>query len=327
MDYPFVSIIIPVRNVEKIIGQCLKSLNKLNYPKDKYEIIISDSESDDATPSIVQKYGAIFISTPKRSVCAGRNEGFKIAQGEIIAFSDADCLMDKNWIKNSLKYFKNPTIAGVGGPNITPSDEAAFAKAVGFVFNQAIFSAGSIHGRILKQPREVKSLPGCNMIYLRTVLDKVMPMDETLLGGEDYAMNQKIRRLGYRLVYTPDTIVWHYHRATPRKFFKQMYRYGISRILIGRKDLKMINLIHITAGLGLPILIGLFLFLFFINPLWLIYFILFIALFLTTYFFLAWLKLKSLKAAVFVPYAIIILFLSWSMGFLRQLFYPIKEGE
>src|SRR3989344_3252080 len=164
-NYPFVSIIVPVRNVEKIIKPCLKSLNELNYPKDKYEVIIADSESTDRTPEIAKEYNAIYISTPKRSVCAGRNEGFKVARGEIIAFSDADCVMDKNWIKNSIKYFQDKRVAAVGGPNITPPNDTAFAKAVGFVFNQAIFSAGSIHGRLLNQVKEVQSIPGCNVIY------------------------------------------------------------------------------------------------------------------------------------------------------------------
>src|SRR3989344_312125 len=132
---PFVSIIIPVRNVGKIIGQCLKSLKNLNYPKDKYEVIVSDSESSDDTLSIAQEYDTIAVSTPKRSVCAGRNEGFKAAKGEIIAFSDADCVMDKDWIKNSIKYFDDPAIGGGGGINITPPDEPAFANAAAFVFD------------------------------------------------------------------------------------------------------------------------------------------------------------------------------------------------
>ncbi len=324
MNFPFVSIIIPVRNVCGIIGRCLKSLNELNYPKDKYEIIIADSESTDNTQEISRKYGAVVVSTPKRSVCAGRNEGFKIAKGEIIAFSDADCVMDKNWINNSLKYFKDPAIGGVGGPNITPDDETAFGKAVGFVFNQAIFSAGSIHGRILDKIKEVKSIPGCNMIFKKEVLQKVMPMDETLIEAEDYIMNQKIREFGYKLLYTPDTIVWHYRRPSPKKFLKQMHRYALGRLLIGKRDKKMINVTHIIAGLSLPILLLIFIFLAILNLKLLMYLILSMAIFLIVYFFLALFKLKTFVSAVFVPYAILLLTIGWSTGFLRELFFPAK---
>ena len=327
MRYPFVSIIIPVRNVGKIIGQCLEGLNNLNYPKDKYEIIISDSESTDDTRAIVKKYGAIFVSTPKRSVCAGRNEGFRAAKGEIIAFSDADCVMDKNWIVNCLKYFENHAVGAVGGPNITPADDTAFAKAVGFVFDQAIFSAGSIHGRILNKIKEVKSIPGCNVIYRREALDKVMPMDESLLEAEDYVTNQKIRGLGYKLLYTPDTIVWHYRRPNPKRFFKQIYRYAIGRLLIGKKDIKMINLTHILVGLGLPALAGGSIFLSITDYRLLVYSFLSAELFLLVYSFLAWSKTKSLKVALWVPPTIIILFSAWSLGFLRELLFPIKERK
>lgn len=326
-EYPLISIVIPVRNVEAIIGQCLESLKKLNYPKDKYEVIISDSQSSDNTPSIAKKYGVKFISTPKRSVCAGRNEGFKVAKGDIVAFSDADCVMDKNWITNSLKYFEDPIVGAVGGPNITPANDTPFARAVGFVLNRSIFSAGSIYARTLHKAKEVKSIPGCNVIYRKEALDKVMPMDESLLEAEDYVTNQKIRKLGYKLLYTPDTVVMHYRRPDPKRFFKQIYRYAIGRLLIGKKDIKMINLVHVAIGLGFPLLAGISAILLNLNYVWLIYFIAAGLAFLISYFFLAWLELKSLKAAAFVPLTILILFTAWSMGFLRELFFPIKSRK
>lgn len=324
-NYPFVSIIIPVRNVQNIIGQCLESLKNLNYPKDRYEVIISDSQSDDKTSSIVQKYKAVLVSTPKRSVCAGRNEGFKAAKGEIIAFSDADCVMDKNWIKNGLKYFQDPKVGAIGGPNITPANDVPFARAIGFVLDQAIFSAGSIHGRVLKKAKEVKSIPGCNVIYRREVLEKVFPVDETIFEAEDYATNHRIRQLGYRLLYTPDTFVQHYRRPTPKKFFKQIYRYAIGRLIIGKKDRKMINTVHILVGFGIPVTLGLSLLLIFLNFHWFLYFFSFIGLFFVGYFLFAFIKIKSLKAALFVPFTIMILFSAWSVGFLRELFFPIRE--
>ena len=235
--------------------------------------------------------------------------------------------MDKDWIKNSLKYFKDPKVGGVGGINITPSEETAFGKALGFVLNQAIFSAGSIYGRILKEVKEVKSIPGCNAIYRKKVLDKVLPMalplQESLVTAEDYLMNQKIRQLGFKLLYTPDTIVWHHRRLSFKKFFRQMYNYAIGRLAIGRQDLKMINLVHILVGLGLPILALLSFLLIYFKPLWFLYFLALGVMFLLAFFLAAWISTKSLKAAGFVPLVIIILFSAWSLGFLKELFFPI----
>ena len=326
-QYPFVSIIIPVRNVEKIIGKCLNSLKGLDYPKNRYEVIIADSESTDQTPEIVRQNGVTYISTPKKSVCAGRNAGFKISKGEIVAFSDADCVADKNWIKNSIKYFADPTVGAVGGPNITPPNESNFARAVAFVFNQAIFSAGSIYGRVLNLKKEVVSLPGCNMIFRREALQKVFPIDETIFGGEDFATNQLLRAQGYKLFYTPDTFVLHYHRTTPRKFFKQMFRYGISRLILGKKNRQWMNTMHITVGFGIPLILILALVLILINPLWLLCLMALGTMFLIIYFFLAWVTLNSLNAALLVPYVIILLFLSWSLGFIKEIIMPIKESS
>lgn len=331
-ECPFVSIVIPerekiIRNNPEIIRQCLKSLDKLNYPKDKYEIIISVNSSQNENQATVKKNGALYVFTTKKTISASRNQGFKIARGEIIAFSDVDCEMDKNWIKNSLKYFKDPTVAGVGGINITPQNETPFGKAVGFVLNQAIFSAGSVYGRILKKIKEVKSIAGCNAIFRKTALARVMPVQETSMTGEDYLMNQKIRQLGYKLLYTPDTVVWHHRRPIPKKFFKQIYFYAIGRLFIGKKDPKMINLIHIIAGLGIPLVATISVILILLNINWFLVFLSLGVLFLAGYFFLAWLKLKSLKAALCVPPAIVILFLGWSTGFLKELFFRVTKKQ
>ena len=132
---PFVSVIIPVKNAEKFLPACLKSLASLNYPKDKYEVIVSDSDSTDNTRDIALSMGMKVTRAAGPSVCAGRNSGFKQARGEIIAFSDADCIMDKDWLMNAVKYFKDSKVACVGGPSLIPEDETAFGKACGFIFS------------------------------------------------------------------------------------------------------------------------------------------------------------------------------------------------
>ena len=81
-DLPFVSIIIPVKNEELLIENCLRSLDELNYPKDKYEVIISDGLSTDNTVKIAKNYGAIIVINEKQTVAPARNIGFRYARGE-----------------------------------------------------------------------------------------------------------------------------------------------------------------------------------------------------------------------------------------------------
>lgn len=322
---PVVSIIIPVKNEADNLKKCLASIRELDYPEEKLEIIIADALSEDETVVVAESYGAIVVSNRKQTVAPGRNAGFKAAHGEIIAFTDADCVVDKNWLQNSLKYFSDPQIAGVGGPNLTPKEEADFGKAVSYVFGQWLFAAGSIHARNLDSYRETKSLPGCNVIYRREVLDLVMPQDETLLTCDDTEMNKRILDLGYLLLYTPDVYVWHYRRPTLKKLWRQIYRYSIGRVQLRKRHRDTLNIVHVLVGLSLPLYLGLLLIssklgirMFALINLSIIVFLFVCSIY--TYF-----KTKSWRQALFVPVVIVVVDIAWSLGFLREVFFPMHK--
>lgn len=322
---PFISIIIPVKNAEKFIVRSLTSLNNLNYPKDKYEVIISDSDSTDKTRTLAISLGAKVIIAAGMSVCAGRNSGFKVAKGEIIAFSDADCVMDKDWLLNSLKYFQDEKVACVGGPSLIPDDETAFGKACGFIFSYRLFTGGSTYGLNLKQVKEVRHNPGCNAIYRRSALEKVMPVEEKIIEGEDVWMNKKLIELGYKFLYTPDTRIWHYRSSTVKRFWRQNFRYAIGRVILGRKDKELINPLHIIAGLSLPIILIIIALLGKINLILLFIFISFTISFIVFFSFFGLLKTRSLRVALNIPLAIILLMTAWSLGFMKGLLRANKK--
>ncbi|MDP2278271.1 MAG: glycosyltransferase family 2 protein [Nitrospirota bacterium] len=323
MIEPFISIIIPVRNDASLLKNCLESILNLDYPKDKIEIIVADGMSTDNTVDTAKQHGARVVMNEKKTVSPGRNIAFKHAVGEIIAFTDADCVVDKDWIKNSLKYFKDDKIACVGGPNLTPPDEGDFGKAVGFVFNQRMFSAGSIHARELKEVKEVRSIPGCNAIYKKDALKKVMPIDESLLTCDDTELNQRLLDKGYKLLYTPDVFVWHYRRPNPKKLFIQMYRYAIGRLQVGKKDRRMINFVHILSGLSLPLSVVIL----FVSPLTFATFLFLFFLMLIGYSIKAVITTRSFMTALLVPAIIGIITVAWSSGFVRELVCPLKKSE
>jgi glycosyltransferase involved in cell wall biosynthesis len=110
-----VSIVVPVFNGEETIEKCLKSLLDLNYPKNKLEIIVVDNNSQDKTPKIVRKFPVRFLFESIQSSFAARNKGIKNAKYEIIAFTDADCVAHKNWVKELIKKFKDSEVMGVSG--------------------------------------------------------------------------------------------------------------------------------------------------------------------------------------------------------------------
>ncbi len=323
MTEPLVSIIIPVRNEAGLLKNCLESISNLDYPKDRIEVIIADGMSTDDTVNTAKQLGARVVLNEKKTVSPGRNIAFKLAKGEIIAFTDADCIVDKGWIINSLKYFKDDKVACAGGPNLTPSGEGDFGRAVGFVFNQGIFSAGSIHARELKEVKEVRSIPGCNAIYKKDALEKVMPIDETLLTCDDTELNQRLIDKGYKLLYTPDVFVWHYRRPNPKRLFRQMYRYAIGRLQVGKKDRRMINSVHIMVGLALPAVLAVFIFSSVLFMLLLAGYLLLVFIFSIR----ALQKTGSVQVALLVPVVISIILAGWSTGFMRELIFPLKGGE
>jgi cellulose synthase/poly-beta-1,6-N-acetylglucosamine synthase-like glycosyltransferase len=325
---PFISIIIPAKNEETLIQSCITSLRALDYPKEKLEIIVADGLSTDHTADIARALGATVISNVKQTVSPGRNIGFENAKGELIAFTDADCMVDKKWLVNSVKYFEDHAVACVGGPNLTPEGESNFGKAVGFVFDQPVFAAGSIHARELKEVKEVSSIPGCNAIYRQTVLAQVMPLDESMLTGDDTLLNRMILDLGYKLLYTPDVIVLHYRRPTSQRLWKQFYRYAIGRLQVGKKDKRLLNPMHVLTGLSLPLLSLLFLFLI-LNKyfLFLSISILLGMLFLLYFSIKGMIKWKSLSVGIYIPIIIVLIMTAWSCGFIRELLFPIHHVE
>jgi len=325
-NLPFVSIIIPVKNEELLIANCLKSLNELNYPKNLYEVIVSDGLSTDNTVKIAKDCGAKVVSNIKQTVAPARNVGFNYSKGDIIAFSDADCVMDKNWLLNALKYFEDESVAGVGGPNLAPENESPFGRAVRFLFLFGSFMSGSVYVSDSQIIKQAISLPGCNAIYRRDALKKIMPTDETLLTCDDVEMNYQILKKGYKLLYTHDVIVWHYRRDNPKKFWRQIYRYSIGRLQLGKKRKDGINLIHAIFGLAIPLFIFLIIFAFILNPVYPL-FLMGAALIMTGIFaYLSFVQEKSFKVLLNAFLVMIIFIFAWSSGFLRELLFPIKKA-
>lgn len=321
-NFPFISVVIPVKNAAKFLPKCLNSLNNLNYPKDKYEVIISDSDSTDKTREIAVSMGAKVVDAGGPSVCAGRNSGFKAAKGEIIAFSDADCVMDKDWLSSAVKYFQDKKVACVGGVSLVPDDETVFGKACAFIFSYGLFTGGSTYGRHFTSVREVTHNPGCNAIYRRSALEKVMPVDERFTDGEDVIMNRRLKKLGYTFLFTPDTKLWHYRSSTAKRFWKQKIRYGMGRVMIGRAHPELLNPMHIIVGFGIPLIALILIVLAILDVVFLAGFLVLGKIFLLFFSFLAWLKTRSAKVASCVPLAIIILMFGWSVGFIREIFWP-----
>lgn len=315
---PFISIVIPTKNNGDLIGKCMKSIRELDYPQDRIEVIVSDGKSTDKTQEIALSYGAIvIIDQHDTSVCSARNAAFEIVKGEFVAMCDADCVVHKDWLKNSLKYFDNPKVGGIGGANLIPKDETPFGKAVGLLFAYAPLVVKSANTRVLKKVIESRS-HGSNAIYRMDVLKRVVPIDESVIGGEDVIMNDKIEDLGYKLLYVPDVIVYHYRRPNIKRWWNSMYRYGMGRVILPRYRKGEVAPLHIITGYSLPIFIFIVVALLAYNPAWLLVLVELIAILVVITFVLALLSTRSIKVGLNMPLVLAIFVLAWSCGYLHE---------
>lgn len=109
-----VSVVIPVYNEEKYIGDCLKHFQKQVEPPD--EIIVVDNNCTDGTVAIARKFGARVIKEPQQGIIPARNRGYDAAQFDIIARCDADCLVPATWIRRIKYNFSKKNIDALTGP-------------------------------------------------------------------------------------------------------------------------------------------------------------------------------------------------------------------
>jgi glycosyltransferase involved in cell wall biosynthesis len=159
-----VSIVIPTKNNGDILEKCLISIQNLDYPKEEIETIIVDGHSTDGTVEIAKKYGCKIVYEDIGTRGGACNIGVKNANGEFkfIVFTDADCVVPKNWLKNLVKHFNSEKIACVGGPNVTPKDDTEFAKCVGVVLS-FLSKPGSRYGFNIDRVTETFHNSGCNV--------------------------------------------------------------------------------------------------------------------------------------------------------------------
>ena len=217
---PLVSVIISVYNGEKTIAKCLDSVLKLDYPS--FEMIVIDDFSNDATEKILRTYKKITygraLYNHGQALC--RNEGVAKAKGEYIAFLDADTTVDSQWLTQLLKCHIHAP-AAVGGAQHCPKDATPMQKLL-FAFMSRVGFITEYQGTKIRQ---VNHLPSCFVLYWKNTFTG-MGGFRNLRYGEDPDLNYRLRKAGYKLMYNPGAIVYHYPPETLRAFLRKMYKYG-----------------------------------------------------------------------------------------------------
>src|SRR2546426_980236 len=160
---PDVTIVIPAKNEARRIERCLAALHAQTLPPK--EIIVVDGHSGDATAEIARRLGARVLYEEYGTRSGACEVGVEAAQGEFVAFTDADCIPDPHWLERLAARFA-PDISGVGG-KIANEGDSFWQKAVDAALDTIVGSANSVQGRMFGAPRYVSSISGCNSMYRR----------------------------------------------------------------------------------------------------------------------------------------------------------------
>jgi len=225
---PRVSIIIPCRNIDSYVQECIQNCLALDYPS--FEILLlPDSLSS------LEIRGVEIVPTGPVKPAAKRNIGTKKATGEFYGFIDSDAYPSRDWLKNALTYFQDPDVAGVGGASITPERDSLMQKASGAVYSSMMGGFRFAFRYSSKQLQETDDLPSCNLIVRASVFNETGGFDENFLTGEDTkACMDIVYRQRKRLVYAPDVVAYHHRRPLFRPHLKQVWTYARHRGLFAR---------------------------------------------------------------------------------------------
>jgi ABC-type polysaccharide/polyol phosphate export permease/GT2 family glycosyltransferase len=198
-------------------------LLQLEYPSDRLDLIVVDDGSTDSTALVLGQYGEQIrvFRARQGGPAAARNVGIRNARGEWIAFTDADCVVEPDWLVGLLS---SPPAAesdiGIIGGRILSVEPCNRIERFGEQIHD--------HGRAIQdfQPPYAISM---NWASRRNVLEGIGLFDETLRRGEDVDLAWRIQQAGFRLIYRPSAVIRHINERTFGGLFREGFRHGRAR--------------------------------------------------------------------------------------------------
>jgi len=176
MSALLVSVVIPAQNEELCIAHCLASVLGQDFPRDQMEVVVVDNGSTDATVSIARQFPVRVVDEARSGVARARNTGVRAALGEIVAFLDADCVANPDWLRELLSGSDDEKIGCFVG-DILPMPGGGLISD--FVHDRHLISQEVL---ISSSP---PSAAGANLAYRKSVFKEIGYFDETFVEGED----------------------------------------------------------------------------------------------------------------------------------------------
>lgn len=231
----FVSVIIPCRNEESFIAECLDSVALQDFPKSNLEVLVVDGISEDKTKQIVREYQEKYpfvklLENPNKVTPYGLNIGIKAAKGNIIIRMDAHAKYKDTYISQCVDYLEKSKADNVGGAIITvPAKNTLTAKAITICLGHFFGAGSSLFRTGVEKPTWVDTVfGGC---YKKEVFDKIGLFNENLIRSQDIELNLRLKKAGGKILLAPDIISYYYPKSTLKDFFLHNVKDGVWAIL------------------------------------------------------------------------------------------------
>jgi len=223
-----ISVIIPALNEERMIGKCLDSLTKLDFARKRFEVILVDNGSRDKTLEIAESFkdrlNIRILQVKGVRISALRNTGARAAQGNIVAFLDADCLALNDWLDRIFALVPTDG-AGVLGAHYLLPEDSTWVGRTWHVYQEA------------PKAGEVSHIPAGDMIMRREDFLKLGGFDESIQTNEDYELCERARAAGMNVRAFPEIGVVHLGTAQSLKvFFRKQAWHGTHVIKVFLRD-------------------------------------------------------------------------------------------
>lgn len=252
---PSVSVIICTYNRAPLLKRALFSLTQQTLLPRQFEVIVVDDGSRDGTQDTIRgikgrlPYSLSCHAQEKKGISAAKNLGIREAGGDVLVFTDDDCIFEKDWLSRLIGHLDSPDVGAVGGPDRSPSDASFFARCVDYTVTSF---AGTGGVRRKEGVRLAKYYPrGCNIAFPQAVIEKAGGYDETLAAGEEIELDYRVKQAGYLLKYAPDAPVWHKRRSSLLGFLRQMYCRGYTRVELARRHLALLEPSYLLPPLAI----------------------------------------------------------------------------
>lgn len=247
------TVIVPTFNRRDEIKELLGSLNRQAISSDLFEVIIVDDGSTDDTESVVNEFTENtslkirFLKQDHKGPGEARNLGMANAEGEYYVFIDSDCIAGEKWLEAYRLELTGIKPAGFGGPDKVLPEFSPVQKAIDYSMTSFI-TTGGIRGHSKKKiskyyPRSF------NMGVRADIVEKIGGMNQ-LRHGQDIEFSHRIISTGEPVIKVADAVVYHKRRISVRKFFRQVFNWGVARINLYKIDSGMLEPVHFFPAVG-----------------------------------------------------------------------------